>query len=786
MKRIEGRLGAGLRGLTYPAVLLLLAVLAYGTSEMLHAQLLRLGDFFWPEYHQLRVDPTEPECDPETFRKGLAAIDAPSTAPKIEEESELDDLLADDDDAPAPSKGTDEDDALDALLEDDEPPTQPSTNATEDELDDLLADDPPKAAAPVGGADDEDELDALLADTPSANGKVADDEGDSLDALLDDDDDEEVAGKPDPRAQERQAWSKALDKCEAKHVEYASIQSRLDDNVRRFRAVETTVAAVVDLGVSHMSHGLALLLLICAVVTTLRKEHIALRPPKSRMDHLVSDLSQLVASVLLLHSSWAFKAVEEAAVGEPLEAGLSNIWITGFGALAVINMVHVMRAPRDATPGGNVFRGLLSVPLFATMCIISGIYFLVSEGHGSGLAIYIGRLTEHSILYLHVGLYVWVGMLLKRTRLASLAFDVVRPWKLTPELLAFVAVVGAALPTAYSGASGIFVIACGAVIYEELRRAGARRQLALAATAMSGSMGVVLSPCLLVVIVASLNKQVTTDELYGWGTKVFILSAVLFFIVSLINRQGPIKIASPKEGIPGSLAALKPLVPYVLVCVAIWLVYHFGFDVHVDEHSAPFVLPVFLLGVLWLDKKRGRVLVGSTGTEHAFEFRKALGSATGETTGHIGALLMLMGLSVCLGGIIERAELMSLVPETIGSVWTTMGVLVLVLVVIGMTMDPYGAVILVSATIAELAYQNGIDAVHFWMVVLVAFELGYLTPPVALNHLLSRQVVGDDEVEASKDVEGGFWARHEKILLPITVMGTALVIVAFVPLLFMG
>ena len=50
-------------------------------------------------------------------------------------------------------------------------------------------------------------------------------------------------------------------------------------------------------------------------------------------------------------------------------------------------------------------------------------------------------------------------MLLKRSRLAALCFDVVRPWKLPPEILAFVAVVGAALPTAYSGASGIFVIA---------------------------------------------------------------------------------------------------------------------------------------------------------------------------------------------------------------------------------------------------------------------------------------------------------------------------------------
>jgi len=104
-----------------------------------------------------------------------------------------------------------------------------------------------------------------------------------------------------------------------------------------------------------------------------------------------------------------------------------------------------------------------------------------------------------------------------------------------------------------------------------------------------------------------------------------------------------------------------------------------------------------------------------------------------------------------------------------------------------MTMDPYGAVILVSATLAEIAYTAGIDPAHFWMVVLVAFELGYLTPPVALNHLLTRQVVGAAEVdEAIERTDGSFWFRHERVLLPITVMGTALVLVAFVPLLFSG
>ena len=99
-------------------------------------------------------------------------------------------------------------------------------------------------------------------------------------------------------------------------------------------------------------------------------------------------------------------------------------------------------------------------------------------------------------------------------------------------------------------------------------------------------------------------------------------------------------------------------------------------------------------------------------------------------------------------------------------------------------MDPYGAAILVSATIATIAYRNGIHPVHFWMVVLVAFELGYLTPPVALNQLLANQVVGDDANSTAEELQGqSFWFRHERYLLPIAVVGTSLLLVAFIPLL---
>jgi len=122
-------------------------------------------------------------------------------------------------------------------------------------------------------------------------------------------------------------------------------------------------------------------------------------------------------------------------------------------------------------------------------------------------------------------------------------------------------------------------------------------------------------------------------------------------------------------------------------------------------------------------------------------------------------------------------------PETFANVWLAMTLLVVTMVIIGMIMDPYGAVILVNATIAQIAFDNGIAPLHFWMITLVAFELGYLSPPVALNHLLTRQVVGEEEVESAKVKGGSFYRRYEKFLLPIAVMLTALLLVSYVPLL---
>ena len=215
----------------------------------------------------------------------------------------------------------------------------------------------------------------------------------------------------------------------------------------------------------------------------------------------------------------------------------------------------------------------------------------------------------------------------------------------------------------------------------------------------------------------------------------------------------------------------------VAVIFGIYVVLGLSFN----EYSAPLILPLVMLALVFLDADSNSREDSDTRFKAFWERSCA---AASDSAVHIGALLALIGFSICLGGILERSDIVQvLFPEHLASPWIAMLVIVVMLTVIGMVMDPFGAVILVSATIAQPAIQLGIDPLHFWIVCLVAFELGYLSPPVALNHLLTRQVVGESEVLAAERM-GSFWHRYERLLLPVAVMGPTLLLVAFVPMIF--
>ncbi len=612
----------------------------------------------------------------------------------------------------------------------------------------------------------------------------------------------------------RQSITGQLHLCKEKHKIASENQARVTNGVRAFREIDYFMLKIAAFSRDNQRSILSLLLFICALTATLTYHHIGLRPMMSKLDHKVGAGAQLLANLALSYSAYAYLYNGYNTGVEMLYPQIRWTYMIGFSALSLVSLYQCFKIPKDAEEGGSIGKAFLSVPLYCYMAFSAANFYILKESNPQGVVLYIDKMMDMASIFTKIGLYIWIGMMLKQTSIGELAFRIFKPWKLPPEMLAFVAVLVMAVPTAYTGASGVIIIAMGAVVYSELRRAGARRQLALAATAMSGSLGVVLRPCLLVVLIAALNKEVTTDQMFGWGVKVFLLTSFMFFIISLIAKQGPLKVAPVKKALIPSLFAFVPLIPYALIFVLTAIFYAYAMDAHLDEFSAPTILPIIVLLMLIYEKVFATPYMNAFSRNFPEFYQKSYGETieyedgyqdteredglegsvrTATTNGivHIGALLLLMGLSLAAGGVIEDSHIIQDFSENstlFGNMWQTMAVLLIALVIIGMCMDPFGAVVLVSGTIAQVAYQQGIEPIHFWMITLVAFELGYLSPPVAVNHLLTRQVVGEKEVLlAAEEVIGkSFWLRHEKILLPLTVMGISLLLVAFVPLIYMN
>jgi len=576
----------------------------------------------------------------------------------------------------------------------------------------------------------------------------------------------------------RASIERNVERCATRHQRFEAQQEQITPVLVAYKGVERSMAKWLTDNMALSTYLFIMLMGIGAATAAFSNHHIALRPPLTRFDWRVAQGSQLLVNGLMVFSIQNYLGNLTRIPDTDALQSLQHAWTILFSVLVVINLVRLIRIPGDLPAGKATLTSTLVPPLYCWMGLTGYIYF-ASGGNfqTAGLAVYVNQMTGHSNLFINIGLYVFVGMMLKQTTIPERLLKAVHPWKLPPAALASLVIFATAFPTAFTGASGIFILAVGGTVYDELRRAGAGRQLSLATTAMSGSLGVVLNPCLLIVVIAALNREVTTVELYTVGMWVFILSASLFsFMVCASEGEWKPRVIDKRQALKETLQALKPLIPYVIMIAVVVVLFAQVLGVRFNEYTAPTILPIIMMALVLMDSRPGRGRVVDWGR------RIAIGAS--ESAVHAGALLSLIGLSMTVGGVLERSDMIGAIfPDSATSVWLVMLALVFMLTLIGMFMDPFAAVVLVSATIASSAISLGIDPLHFWIVTLVAFELGYLTPPVALNHLLTRQVVGAREA-LIPELEGSFYRRYQRLILPLMVMSVTLLLVAFVPLFF--
>jgi TRAP-type C4-dicarboxylate transport system permease large subunit len=103
----------------------------------------------------------------------------------------------------------------------------------------------------------------------------------------------------------------------------------------------------------------------------------------------------------------------------------------------------------------------------------------------------------------------------------------------------------------------------------------------------------------------------------------------------------------------------------------------------------------------------------------------------------VGAILLILGVSLASTNYMIDAEIPTRLFDSIhgfiDSKWTFLIALNIFLLVLGMMLDIFSALIIIIPIILPIAAGYGIHPVHLGIVFLANMQLGYFTPPVGMN-----------------------------------------------------
>jgi C4-dicarboxylate transporter DctM subunit len=368
---------------------------------------------------------------------------------------------------------------------------------------------------------------------------------------------------------------------------------------------------------------------------------------------------------------------------------------------------------------------LFGMPLFAVILslAITGFYFADIDLAVISIEIY--RLTNTPLL-LALPLFTLAGYILSYSNTSHRLVRLSRAflgW--LPGELVIVSLFTCALFTAFTGATGITIVALGALLYPALKSANYNKDFSLGLVTTSGSLGLLLPPSLPLIIYAVIVQQmdiaqtVTIKELFIAG--IFPSLLMIFFIIlwsawtnrNIVQNKVPF---NKKE----AFAALKD---------SSW------------EIPLPFIILGGIYGGLFAISEAAAITALYILIVEIFIYKdvslKELPEIAKESMLIVGGILLILGVSLALTNYLIDAEvpseLFNWVKQQIHNPITFLLFLNLFLLLLGAILDIFSALVIMVPLIVPLAIGYGIDPVHLGIIFLANMQLGYFTPPVGMN-----------------------------------------------------
>ncbi len=374
---------------------------------------------------------------------------------------------------------------------------------------------------------------------------------------------------------------------------------------------------------------------------------------------------------------------------------------------------------------GILILALLGAPLFVIIITAALLGFYIGEIPFEVLAVEFYRIADTPML-IALPLFTLTGYLLAESKTSERLVRVSQAligW--APGGLSIIGFITCALFTAFTGASGVTIVAIGALLYPALQQVGYSERFSLGLITSSGSLGLLIAPSLPLILYGIIAQQMnigeafTLTDLFIAGLLPALLMIFMLSAYSLWSHRGGIikQQAFDASELKAALWQAKWEIPLPFIIL-------FGIYSGVFAISETAAIACFYVAFveIFIYKE--------------IKFRH-LADVIQRSMTMVGGIILILAASLALTNVIVDAEIPAQIFEWmkahISSKISFLILLNILLLVLGAFLDIFAAIVIIVPLILPIAVEYGIHPVHLGIIFLANMQIGYFTPPVGMN-----------------------------------------------------
>ncbi|MFO7560472.1 MAG: TRAP transporter large permease subunit [Desulfobacterales bacterium] len=366
---------------------------------------------------------------------------------------------------------------------------------------------------------------------------------------------------------------------------------------------------------------------------------------------------------------------------------------------------------------------LMGAPIFIVISAFAMVGFYLTEIPLAAIIVDIySNFSSQPLLYT-IPLFTFAGYILAESKTSIRLVNFSRAilgW--LPGGLAIVALCTCAFFTAFTGASGVTIIALGGLLYPSLIKEKYPENFSLGLLTSSGSLGLLFPPSLPIILFGVVS-QTSINQLFAAG---FIPGIFLIILLGLYSI-----FIGKKSSVPKSKFSLVEV--FKAVNEAKW------------ELLIPAVVVVGIYGGFFTLGEIAAITVAYALIIEVFIHKDikiaAIPSIMRRSMILVGGILVILGAAYGLTNYMIDAEIPMVILDFMQRYITSKVVFLLTLnlflLIVGCVLDIFSAILVTVPLILPIAASYGINPVHLGIIFLTNLEIGYSTPPVGMNLFIS-------------------------------------------------